>query len=146
MESKQYWHNFMKLVPLKAYILVRKRHKMDFWNFLSSDGLSLQIPHYRSFRNDQMSNGKRVHVLIHYKICLLMQKIDVAFPPDVTTNVEGSKLDFLTSIFDFHQIVNEPPGTNKTSSCIDLILVLQPNLVIESDVFCLPICKIVIIT
>ena len=75
-----------------------------------------------------------------------MQKIDVAFPPDVTTNVEGSKLDFLTSIFDFHQIVNEPPGTNKTSSCIDLILVLQPNLVIESDIFCLPICKIVIIT
>ena len=76
-----------------------------------------------------------------------MQKIDVAFSPDVTTNVEGSKLDFLTSIFDFHQIVNEPPGTNKTSpSCIDLILVLQPNLVIESDIFCLPICKIVIIT
>ena len=50
-------------------------------------------------------------------------------------NIERSKIDILTASIGFNQIINEPTHTlNKSSSCIDLIFTLQPNLVIESSV------------
>ena len=50
-------------------------------------------------------------------------------------NFEGSKIDFLTSSFGFHQIINKPTNMlNNSFSCIDLIFTTQPNLVIESCV------------
>ena len=50
-----------------------------------------------------------------------------------STNFEGSKIDFLTSSFGFHQIINKLTHIlNNSSSCIDLIFTTQPNLVIES--------------
>ena len=52
-----------------------------------------------------------------------------------STNFEGSKIDFLTSSFGFHQIINKPTHIlNNSSSCIDLIFTTQPNLVMESGV------------
>ena len=50
------------------------------------------------------------------------------------TRAEGSKIDFLTSIFGFHQIINELTHTKTSSSCISLELTLQPNLMTESGV------------
>ena len=61
------------------------------------------------------------------------------------TNFEGSKIDFLTSSFGFHQIINKPTNMlNNSSSCIDLIFTTQPNLVIESCVNSSLCAKIVI--
>ena len=52
-----------------------------------------------------------------------------------TTNIEESKIDILTDSFGFNQIIKEPTHIlNNSSSCIDLILTSQPNLVIESGV------------
>ena len=49
-----------------------------------------------------------------------------------STSFEGSKIDFLTSSFSFHQIINKPTHIlNDSSSCIDLIFTTQPNLVME---------------
>ena len=47
---------------------------------------------------------------------------------------KGSKIHFLVSNFGFHQILNEPTDTKTWSSCITLILTLQPNLVTDSGV------------
>ena len=48
-----------------------------------------------------------------------------------TTNIEESKIDILTDSFGFNQIIKEPTHIlNNSSSCIDLILTSQPNLVI----------------
>ena len=52
-----------------------------------------------------------------------------------STDIEGSKIDILTSTFGFHQIINEATHIlNNSSSCIDLIFTSQPNLVTESGV------------
>ena len=52
-----------------------------------------------------------------------------------STNFEGSKIDFLTSSFGFHQIINKPTHIlNNSSSCNDLIFTTQPNLVMDSGV------------
>ena len=46
-----------------------------------------------------------------------------------STYFESSKIDFLTSSFSFHQIINKP-----TNSCIDIIFTTQSNLAMESGV------------
>ena len=52
-----------------------------------------------------------------------------------STNFKDSKIDFLTSRFGFHQIINKPtPILNNLSSCIDSTFTTQPNLVMESGV------------
>ena len=52
-----------------------------------------------------------------------------------STNFEGSKIDFLTSSFGFHQIINKPTHIlNNSSSCNNLIFTTQPNLVMDSGV------------
>ena len=52
-----------------------------------------------------------------------------------STNFKGSKIDFLTSRFGFHQIINKPIHIlNNSSSCINLIFTTQPNLVMKSGV------------
>ena len=49
------------------------------------------------------------------------------------TAYEGSKIDGITSTFGLQQIINEPTHIiGDSSSCIDLIFTLQPNLVMES--------------
>ena len=54
-----------------------------------------------------------------------------------STNSEDSKIDFLTSSFGFHQIINKPIHILKSSSSyIDLIFTTQPNLVMGSSVHC----------
>ena len=51
------------------------------------------------------------------------------------TNFEGAKIETLTSQNDLHQIIKEPAHIlDKSSSCIDLIFTLQPNLVMDSGV------------
>ena len=53
---------------------------------------------------------------------------------DVTT-YEGSKIDGVTSQFGLQQIIKEPTHfIGDSSSCIDLIFTIQPNLVMESGV------------
>ena len=49
--------------------------------------------------------------------------------------VSGSKIDGVTSKFGLHQIIKEPTHfIGDSSSCIDLIFTIQPNLVTESGV------------
>ena len=51
------------------------------------------------------------------------------------TTTEGAKIEFVTSQFGLHQIINEPTHVlEKSSSCIDLIFTSQPNLVVDSGV------------
>ena len=61
-------------------------------------------------------------------------KSDLWFKGDKTT-YEGSKIDSITSTFELQQISNEPTYIiGDSSSCIDLIFISQPNLVMESGV------------
>ena len=60
-------------------------------------------------------------------------KSNLWFKGDKTTH-EGSTIDGITSTFGLQQIINEPTHIiGDSSSCIDLILTSQPNLVIESE-------------
>ena len=61
-------------------------------------------------------------------------KSNLWFKGDKTT-YEGSKIDGITSTFGLQQIINEPTHIiGDSSSCIDLIFISQPNLVMESGV------------
>ena len=52
------------------------------------------------------------------------------------TSYEGSKIDAIASQFGLQQLINEPTHlVADSSSCIDLIFMSHPNLVIESGVF-----------
>ena len=49
------------------------------------------------------------------------------------TTTEGAKIEFATSQYELHQIINEPTHVLENSlSCIDLIFTTQPNLVVDS--------------
>ena len=65
-------------------------------------------------------------------------KLSFGYINDIT-DIEGSKIDILTSSFGFHQIINEAtPAThilNNSSSYINLIFTSQPNLGTESGVY-----------
>ena len=51
------------------------------------------------------------------------------------TSLEGSKIDTITSSYDLNQLVQEPTHIlNSSTSCIDLIFTLQPDLVMESGI------------
>ena len=51
------------------------------------------------------------------------------------TTTEGEEIEFVTSQFGLHQIINEPTYVLENSwSCIDLIFTSQPNLVVDSGV------------
>ena len=51
------------------------------------------------------------------------------------SNIEGSKIDFLTSQFSISKIIEEPAHIlENSSSCIDLTFTTQPNMVLESRV------------
>ena len=51
------------------------------------------------------------------------------------TATEDAKIEFATSKCGFHQITNEPTHVlENSSSCIDLILTSQSNLVVDSGV------------
>ena len=51
------------------------------------------------------------------------------------TSLGGSKIDTITSSYGLNQLIQEPTHIlNSSSSCIDLIFILQPNLVMESGV------------
>ena len=47
---------------------------------------------------------------------------------------EGIKIDTITSQFTWQQLINKSTHLTKSSSCIDLIFISQPNLVMESGV------------
>ena len=52
-----------------------------------------------------------------------------------STSCKGTKIDAITSLFGIQQLINEPTHILLTSSsCVDLIFVSQPNLVMESGV------------
>ena len=52
-----------------------------------------------------------------------------------STDFQSLKIDFLTSSFGFHQIINKPTHIlNNSSSCTDLIFTTQPNLAMESGI------------
>ena len=49
------------------------------------------------------------------------------------TTTEGAKIEFVTSQYGLHQIINELIHVlENSSSCIDLIFTSQPNLVVDS--------------
>ena len=51
------------------------------------------------------------------------------------TTTEGEEIEFVTSQFGLHQIINEPTYVLENSwSCVDLIFTSQPNLVVDSCV------------
>ena len=51
------------------------------------------------------------------------------------TTTEGAKMEFVNSKFGLYQIINEPTYVFENSlSCIDLILISKPNLVVDSAV------------
>ena len=53
-----------------------------------------------------------------------------------STFYESTKIDGITSQFGMQQLINEPTHIlPASSSCIDLIFVSQPNLVMESGVY-----------
>ena len=61
-----------------------------------------------------------------------------------STNFEGSKIDFLTFSFGFHQNINKPTCIlNNSFPCIDLVFTTQPNLVMESGVILLYIQTVI---
>ena len=48
------------------------------------------------------------------------------------TTTEGAKIEFVTSQFGLHQVINEPTHVLENSSpCIDLIFTLKPNLAVD---------------
>ena len=52
-----------------------------------------------------------------------------------TTNNEGTQIECLTSLYGFEQMISEPTHMiQNSSSCIDLMFINQPHLVIESGV------------
>ena len=52
-----------------------------------------------------------------------------------STSYEGTKIDGITSQFGMQQLINEPTHIlPASSSCVDLIFVSQPNLVMESGI------------
>ena len=52
-----------------------------------------------------------------------------------TTTEEGTILENLTSLFGLNQLISDPTHIlQHSSSCIDLIFVNQPNLVIDSGI------------
>ena len=56
-----------------------------------------------------------------------------------STDIEGLKIDILTSSFGFHQIINKSTHIlNNSSSCIGLIFTSQLNLVTKSGVHSSP--------
>ena len=60
-------------------------------------------------------------------------KLNSRYTNDSTDN-EGSKIDILTSSFDFHQLINESNHIlNNSSSCIPISL-SQPNVLTELGV------------
>ena len=61
-------------------------------------------------------------------------KSSLWYNSDITT-YEGSKIDDVTSQFGLQQIIKEPTHIiGNSSSCIDLIFTIQPNLIMESGV------------
>ena len=51
------------------------------------------------------------------------------------TTTQGAKIEFVTSQYGLHQIINELIHVlENSSSCIDLIFTSQPNLVVDSRV------------
>ena len=51
------------------------------------------------------------------------------------TAIEGTQLEFLTTLHGFHQVISQPAHFLKqTLSCIDLIFTGQPDLVVDSGV------------
>lgn len=53
---------------------------------------------------------------------------------DIVT-IEGSKIEFLTTTYGLHQLMSDPNHIlSSSSSCIDLIITGQPNLVINGCV------------
>ena len=48
---------------------------------------------------------------------------------------EGEAIENLASQFGLHQVIKEPTLIDTSSSCIDLILTSQPNLIIVSGVY-----------
>ena len=50
-------------------------------------------------------------------------------------NIEGARLESITSFYGLHQIINEPTHIlPSSSSCIDLIFTNQPNMITNSGV------------
>ena len=53
----------------------------------------------------------------------------------MNTNTEGAKIVFVTSQYGIQQIINESTHVlENSSSCIDLIFTLHPNLIVDSGV------------
>ena len=51
------------------------------------------------------------------------------------TSLEGSKIDTITSSYALNELIQEPTHIpNSSSSCIDVIFISQPNLVVESGI------------
>ena len=74
----------------------------------SFDGFNVQIPQ-RSFRKDYLSNNKHVWVLIHYKIFLLIQKIDIASSTEIYVlilKLEEKHEDFWPFLDPYSSVLN----------------------------------------
>ena len=70
-----------------------------------------------------------------YDICSRLKNVTDRYAAIYGKKIKfHSKINFLTSTFLLHQIVNEPTHVMKTSSCNDLIFTSELNLVIESGV------------
>ena len=109
------------------------------WYGLLTRNISLQIFQRLSFTNFTWSI---LEYFVPYSI--LHIPYSISHIPYYITNFEGSKIDIATSRFSICQIVNIPPHVlNNTSSCIDLIFISQPNLVMHFDVdpFLYPNCN-----
>ena len=80
---------------------------------------------------------KFVHNLNHF-ICLVIGDFNAkshSWLADDVTSVEGTEIDGLTSAFGFFQIISEPTHILPNSStCIDLLFVNQPDLIVNSAV------------
>ena len=51
------------------------------------------------------------------------------------TTIEGTQLEFITSVHGFHQLISQATDLlQQTSSCIELIITDQPNLIVDGGV------------
>ena len=50
------------------------------------------------------------------------------------TTTEGTKLESLTTVHEFHQLISQPAHLTPQPSCIDLIFTEEPNLIVHSGV------------
>ena len=130
--AEEFWYTTKNFLPIK---LIDVKYLHESWNFeLRIGGKTCKfLSLYRS-PSQNKDDFKKFLENLELSFDHMAEKnpfMMVAlgdFYTNGSTNFEGSKIDFLTPSFAFHQIINKPTHIlNNSSSCIDLIFPIQPK-------------------